>query len=300
MRYRFAAGHLPGDSRAPGGPADRKRWIIARLPSSCQKCLQNQQSTPASTRRAGTGRRLVLASTSRYRRMLLERLGLAFRRGRARTPTKRRWPARRRRRPRCGSPRPRREASRPAYPDALIIGSDQVADCDGRAVGKPGTHERAVAQLARALRADRRLSHRGRAARRGERRCQTALVDVRSTFRCLVRAEIEALPARASEPYDCAGSVRSEALGIALFERIESDDPTALIGLPLIRLTRMLRAAGVDGAGATRVDAGPSLPRAEPPRRRRARAGPAGAHDRRRARASPTTSSRTRSRRGRS
>jgi predicted house-cleaning NTP pyrophosphatase (Maf/HAM1 superfamily) len=75
-------------------------------------------------------------------------------------------------------------------------------------------------------------------------RSDTALVDVRSTFRFLSPAEIEAY-LRHERPYDCAGSVRSEALGIALFERIESDDPTALIGLPLIRLTSMLRAAGV-------------------------------------------------------
>ncbi len=74
--------------------------------------------------------------------------------------------------------------------------------------------------------------------------CQTALVDVRSTYRFLSAAEIEAY-LRRDEPYDCAGSVRSEGLGIALFERIESDDPTALIGLPLIRLARMLRSAGV-------------------------------------------------------
>ena len=74
--------------------------------------------------------------------------------------------------------------------------------------------------------------------------CQTALVDVRSTFRFLSAADIEAYLQR-EQPYDCAGSVRSEALGIALFESIESDDPTALVGLPLIRLTSMLRAAGV-------------------------------------------------------
>jgi len=130
------------------------------------------------------------------------------------------------------------------HPDALIIGSDQVADCGGRPVGKPGTHERAVAQLAE-LSGQTVIFHTGLAlldAATGQ--CQTALVDVRSTFRVLAPAEIEAY-LRRERPYDCAGSVRSEALGIALFERIESDDPTALIGLPLIRLTSMLRAAGV-------------------------------------------------------
>lgn len=131
-----------------------------------------------------------------------------------------------------------------AYPDALIIGSDQVADRGGRPVGKPGTHERAVAQLTE-LSGQTVVFHTGLTlldAASGQ--CQTALVDVRSTFRSLSAAEIETY-LRRERPYDCAGSVRSEALGIALFESIESDDPTALIGLPLIRLTNMLRAAGV-------------------------------------------------------
>jgi len=130
------------------------------------------------------------------------------------------------------------------HPDALIIGSDQVADCGGRPIGKPGTHERAVAQLTE-LSGQTVVFHTGLSlldAASGQ--CQTALVDVRSTFRFLSAAEIEAY-LRRERPYDCAGSVRSEALGIALFESIESDDPTALIGLPLIRLTRMLLAAGV-------------------------------------------------------
>jgi septum formation protein len=131
-----------------------------------------------------------------------------------------------------------------AHPDALIIGSDQVADCQGSHVGKPGTHERAVAQLLE-LSGQTVIFHTGLAlldAATGE--CQTALVDVRSTFRFLSAVEIDAY-LRREAPYDCAGSVRSEGLGIALFESIESDDPTALIGLPLIRLTRMLAAAGV-------------------------------------------------------
>ena len=130
------------------------------------------------------------------------------------------------------------------HPDALIIGSDQVADCQGRAIGKPGTHERAIAQLTE-LAGQTVVFHTGLSlldAASG--RCQTAIVDVRSTFRFLTAAEIEAY-LRQERPYDCAGAVRSEALGIALFERIESDDPTALIGLPLIRLTSMLLAAGV-------------------------------------------------------
>jgi septum formation protein len=189
------------------------------------------------------GRRLVLASTSRYRRMLLERLGLAFE---AVAPNADESP--------LPGEAPAATAFRlalakaqsviKAHPGALVIGSDQVADCQGQAIGKPGTHERAVAQL-RALSGQTVVFHTGLAlvdAASGAH--QTALVDVRSTFRHLSGAEIEAYLQR-EQPYDCAGSVRSESLGIALFERIESDDPTALIGLPLIQLARMLQVAGV-------------------------------------------------------
>jgi septum formation protein len=188
-------------------------------------------------------RRLVLASTSRYRRMLLERLGLPFvavAPGADEAALPDEAPAATAFRLAEAKAR----AVAPAHRDALIIGSDQVADCGGRPVGKPGTHERAVAQLTE-LSGQTVVFHTGLSlldAATGQ--CQTALVDVRSTFRFLTLSEIEAY-LRRERPYDCAGSVRSEALGIALFERIESDDPTALIGLPLIRLTSMLRAAGV-------------------------------------------------------
>jgi septum formation protein len=195
-------------------------------------------------------RRLVLASTSRYRRMLLERLGIPFATIApeldeaplpGETPAATAF--------RLAAAKARSVAS--LHPDALIIGSDQVADCEGRPIGKPGTHERAVAQLAE-LSGQTVVFHTALAlldAMTGE--CQTALVDVRSTYRFLSAAEIEAY-LRRERPYDCAGSVRSEGLGIALFESIESDDPTALIGLPLIRLARMLRAAGVQVPGAPR------------------------------------------------
>ena len=130
------------------------------------------------------------------------------------------------------------------YRDALIIGSDQVADCQGQAIGKPGTHENAVAQLT-TLSGQTVVFHTGLALLdSASGACATALVDVTSTYRHLTREEIESY-LRREQPYDCAGSVRSEALGIALFERIESDDPTALIGLPLIQLSRMLAAAGI-------------------------------------------------------
>ena len=130
------------------------------------------------------------------------------------------------------------------FPQAVVIGSDQVADLAGEALGKPGSHERAVAQL-------RQMS--GQvvvfqtavavvcAATGFE---QLDVAPVRVTFRPLTDAEIEAY-LQAERPYDCAGSARSEGLGIALLEAIESDDPTALVGLPLIRTCRMIRAAGV-------------------------------------------------------
>jgi 7-methyl-GTP pyrophosphatase len=194
-------------------------------------------------------RQLVLASTSPYRRALLGRLGLPFV---AAAPSTDEAP--------LPGERPSATALRlaeakarsiaAAHPAALIIGSDQVADCEGEPVGKPGSHARAVLQLTRQS-GRTVVFHTGLAlldAATGE--CQTALVDVRSTFRPLAAAEIEAY-LRREQPYDCAGSVKSEALGIALFERIESDDPTALVGLPLIRLTGMLRAAGVPVLAAT-------------------------------------------------
>jgi len=188
-------------------------------------------------------RRLVLASTSRYRQMLLERLAMPFiavahsadeTALAGETPAATAF--------RLAEAKARSVAR--DHPDALIIGSDQVADCGGAPIGKPGNHERAVAQLAR-LSGRTVIFHTGVAlldATSG--RCQTALVDVRSTFRFLSAVEIETY-LRREQPYDCAGSVRSEALGIALFESIESDDPTALVGLPLIRLNRMLSAAGM-------------------------------------------------------
>jgi len=130
------------------------------------------------------------------------------------------------------------------YPQAAVIGSDQVADLDGEPLGKPGTHARAVQQLQRM---------RGRIVV-----FQTAvavvcldsgfeqsdIAPVRVRFRDLSDDEIEAY-LRAETPYDCAGSAKSEGLGISLLESIDNDDPTALVGLPLIRTCRMLRAAGV-------------------------------------------------------
>ena len=189
------------------------------------------------------GPALVLASSSSYRRALLERLGLPFSVVPPEideSPTDRELPAATS--VRLAEAKARAVAVR--YPDALIIGCDQVAACDGAAVGKPRDRDDAVQQL-RAMRGRTIIFHTALAllnARTG--RCQQALVDVASTFRELGDAQLAAYIDR-DQPYDCAGSVKCEALGIALFSRIASDDPTALIGLPLIRLTDMLAAEGV-------------------------------------------------------
>ncbi len=189
-------------------------------------------------------RLLVLGSTSRYRRELLARLGLPFVVAAPEVeeaPLPGEAPAETALR--LALAKARAVAAR--YADALVIGSDQVADCEGAAVGKPGNHDAAVAQL-RALSGRTVVFHTGVAlvdAASGRGAC--ARVDVASTFRVLTEADIVAYLDR-EQPYDCAGSVRSEGAGIALFERIESDDPTALIGLPLIALCRLLRAEGID------------------------------------------------------
>ena len=198
-----------------------------------------------STKTTANGpRRLVLASSSRYRRELLERLGLPFvvatpdvdeaaHAGEAPAQTALR----------LAEAKARVVAAR--YPDALVIGSDQIADCAGKPVGKPGARDAAVAQL-RALSGKTVLFHTGVAVvDAASGRCRSALVDVASTFRTLNAADIDAYLDREA-PFDCAGSVKVEGLGIALFDRIESDDPTALIGLPLITLGRLLREEGVD------------------------------------------------------
>ncbi len=188
------------------------------------------------------GRHLILASTSPFRRELLMRLGLPFV-VEAPKVDETRLP---------GEEAPElvgrlaeqkaRAVARVA-PAALIIGSDQVAVLDGDIIGKPGDHPRAVAQLQRAS---------GRTVifytglcllDSASGQCQAAVEEFRVVFRPLTATMIEAYLQR-EQPYQCAGSFKSEGLGIALFERLEGDDPTSLIGLPLIRLTRMLEAAG--------------------------------------------------------
>jgi len=198
-----------------------------------------------STKTTANGpRRLVLASTSRYRSALLERLGLPFlvaAPGIDEIALPGEAPAQSALR--LAEAKARAVAVR--YPDALVIGSDQIADYAGEPIGKPGSRDGALAQL-HALSGKTVVFHTGVAlvdAQSG--RCGATLVDVASTFRTLDDTEIGAYLDREA-PFDCAGSVKSEGLGIALFERIESSDPTALIGLPLIALCRLLRGEGID------------------------------------------------------
>lgn len=188
--------------------------------------------------------RLVLGSTSRYRRELLERLRLPFTidsPGVDETPMQGEAPATLAERLALAKAR---EVSQ-RHPEAVVIGADQVADLDGAPLGKPGTHERAVAQLG-SMSGRTVVFHTAvavlRPARGFERRVR---VPVTVRFRKSTPAEIEAY-LLAETPYDCAGSAKSEGLGIALLDAIESDDPTALIGLPLIATLRLLREAGID------------------------------------------------------
>ena len=188
-------------------------------------------------------RPLVLGSTSRYRRELLQRLKLDFEvmaPGVDETPQPGEPPLAISRRLALAKAR----AVARTFPGAVVIGSDQVADLDGQPVGKPLTHEKAVAQLQQ-MRGRSVVFHTAVAVICLE--CgfeQLDVAQVRVQFRALADAEIEAY-LLAERPYDCAGSAKSEALGIALLDAIDSDDPTALVGLPLIRTCRLLRAAGV-------------------------------------------------------
>ena len=188
-------------------------------------------------------RPLVLASTSLYRRELLQRLRLDFT---VQAPNVDETPA--------DGETPRALALRLAlakaqavaklHPEAVVIGSDQVADLNGEPLGKPGTHDRATLQLQR-MRGQRVVFQTAVAVvcqATGFAEVELAPVEVQ--FRALNDAEIERY-LRAEQPYDCAGSAKSEGLGISLLDAIHSDDPTALIGLPLIRTCRLLRAAGL-------------------------------------------------------
>jgi len=212
-----------------------KRGIIAVL------SLAVKAKTAAALRQRKPA--LVLASSSRYRAELLARLRIPFTQaspnldeaplaGESCADTALRLAA----------AKARALASR--FPDALIIGSDQVADLDGTPLGKPGTFDRAFLQL-QGLRGRTAVFNTALAvfdARNGT--LQAANVPTRVTFRYRPDAQLRAYLEQ-EQPFDCAGSAKAEALGIVLTERIESDDPTALIGLPLIALTRMLEDAGL-------------------------------------------------------
>lgn len=187
---------------------------------------------------------LILASTSRYRRELLARLRVPFEAAAPQvdeTPRGGELPAALARR--LAMAKARDVAMR--YPDAVVIGSDQVAELEGRTMGKPLTHVRAVEQL-RAMSGRSVVFHTALAVvRRATDFSREALVPATARFRALTDAEIEHY-LKTEQPYDCAGAAKIETLGIALLESLACEDQTALIGLPLLRTCDLLRAAGID------------------------------------------------------
>jgi septum formation protein len=187
---------------------------------------------------------LILGSTSRYRREMLARLGLPFdvlAPEVDETPLTGEAPAALALRLALA----KAQAVAAQHPTAVVIGADQVADLDGQAIGKPGTHERATLQL-RLLSGRQAVFQTAVAVVRQDIAYQAVmLAPVMVRFRTLSDAEIERY-LQLDRPYDCAGSAKCETLGITLLERIDSDDPTALVGLPLIRTSHMLRSAGLD------------------------------------------------------
>jgi len=198
-------------------------------------------------------RKLILGSTSVYRRELLGRLNVPFSVESPHvdeTPLPGEHPAALAQR--LALAKAKAVAAR--FPDCVVIGSDQVADLDGLALGKPGTHDRAVAQL-RQMSGKTVVFQTALAVVCLETGfCDQSLAPVNVRFRTLEDVEIENY-LQLEQPYDCAGSAKSEGLGIALLDAIDSDDPTALIGLPLIRTSRMLRAAGIQLLTAKRTTA---------------------------------------------
>lgn len=191
--------------------------------------------------------RLILASGSPYRRELLERLRLPFDvmvpdidetplAGEAPEATALRLA------------REKAAAVAARAPGSIVIGSDQVATLDGEQIGKPGDHARALAQLQK-MRGRKVVFHTALCVWDGRASALTGPAQLENiqtvvTFRSLADAELDAY-LRIEHPYDCAGSAKNEGLGIAILERIDSSDPTALTGLPMIALTAMLRKAGV-------------------------------------------------------
>jgi len=191
--------------------------------------------------------KVVLASTSRYRRALIARLGLdvtcvapdcdedALKRSLTHLPVAARA---------MSLARAKAESVGAAHPDAVVIGSDQIAEIDGDALDKPGTPERAVAQLARLAGRAHHLHTAVALHHAASGRTEVARDEHELVMRHLDRAALEDY-VRRDAPLDCAGSYRIESLGVALFERVEGDDPTAIEGLPLMRLVTMLAGFGV-------------------------------------------------------
>lgn len=188
-------------------------------------------------------RKLILGSTSPYRRELLSRLRIPFEVVSPdvdETP----YPSETPKQLSCRLAMAKARAVAAMHPASVVIGSDQVADLDGEPLGKPQAHDRAVEQLRR-MRGKTVIFQTAVAVVCQEAKfAQMDLAQVKVTFRDLSDTEIEAY-LLAETPYDCAGSAKSEGLGIAILESIDNDDPTALVGLPLIRTCRMLRAAGL-------------------------------------------------------
>ena len=210
--------------------------------------MHNAPSTPSPHAAPLLSPRLVLGSTSPYRRELLARLGLPFD---VASPEVNERP--------LPDEAPLQTALRLAAwkacavaqrceDDAVVIGSDQVADLNGMVLGKPGDHARAKAQL-QAMRGQTVRFHTAVCVKRaatGFEQTEVSTVSVR--FRALSDEAIDTY-LRLEQPYDCAGSAKCEGLGIVLLERIDSDDPTALVGLPLIVTTGLLQGAGLDVLG---------------------------------------------------
>ena len=197
--------------------------------------ISNKASTKSSSNPP-----LILGSTSVYRRELLERLRIRFE---VVSPKVDETPQTEESSLDLALRLAQAKAAAVAkqYPDAWVIGSDQVADLCGAAIGKPGNFERALAQL-QLMRGQTVTFHTALCLMKGDA-CTTLSVPTEVSFRKLPDEVLENY-LHAEEPYDCAGSAKSEGLGITLLESIQSDDPTALIGLPLIALTGLLRDAG--------------------------------------------------------
>lgn len=238
-----------GQGLGAGHSAIRLRELSNVQPPGHKFSFHPQQSNPHCHAASGTigamqKRTVILASTSRYRRELMNRLRLPFE---VHSPEVDETP--------LAGESPSLLAERLAlakaqavasrFPEAVVIGSDQVADLRGEALGKPGTHDRATEQLRRMRGQTLVFQTAVAVVCKATGFQQRDIAPVRVVFRQLDDAAIEAY-LQAEQPYDCAGSAKSEGLGIALLEAIDSDDPTALVGLPLIRTCRMLRSAGVD------------------------------------------------------